>query len=98
VTRLASNLVEGVPQLYAETDPVLAGGATEATFELRKGGATTGEPITINADNNSLEGLRDAVNAADAGVTASLVDVTATARINCVDLERDWSGRASRTG
>jgi flagellar hook-associated protein 2 len=76
VTRLASNLVEASRTFTAETDTVLAGGATEATFELRKGGATTGEPITINADNNSLEGLRDAVNAADSGVTASIVDVT----------------------
>ncbi|HYE73861.1 MAG TPA: flagellar filament capping protein FliD, partial [Blastocatellia bacterium] len=59
----------------AKTDAVLAGGATEATFELRKGGAGTGTAITINSTNNTLEGLRDAINNAKAGVTAAIVDI-----------------------
>jgi flagellar hook-associated protein 2 len=76
VTRLASNLVEASHSFNAETDVVLPDGVTSATFELRKGGASSGIPITINSDNNSLKGLRDAINAADAGVTAAIVDVT----------------------
>ncbi|HYJ47155.1 MAG TPA: flagellar filament capping protein FliD [Pyrinomonadaceae bacterium] len=76
VTRLATTLVQASRSFSAESDPILPDGTTEATFELRKGGATSGTPITINADNNSLKGLRDAINTANSGVTASIVDVT----------------------
>lgn len=34
----------------------------------------TAKPITIDASNNTLGGIRDAINAADAGVTASIVN------------------------
>ncbi len=77
VTRLATTLTQTSRAYPSKTAPVLAGAATTATFELRKGGAATGVPITIDSTNNTLEGLRDAINAApDAGVTASIVDVT----------------------
>jgi len=36
----------------------------------------TTQTVTISADNNSLSGIRDAVNAAEIGVTASIVDTT----------------------
>src|SRR6185436_16719897 len=76
VARLATTLSQASKSYAAKTTPVLAGGATTATFELRKGGASSGEAITIDSTNNSLEGLRDAINAADAGVTASIVDLS----------------------
>lgn len=77
VTRTASTLVQASKSFPDETDEILPEGVTEATFVLRKGGATSGgTPFTIKAENNSLEGLRDAINEADAGVTASIVDVT----------------------
>ncbi len=75
VTRLATNLTQTSRSFTATTAPVLAGGAATATFELRKGGAATGESITIDSTNNTLAGLRDAINAKNAGVTASIVDV-----------------------
>ncbi len=76
VTRLATNLSQASRSFASVNDPVLAGGATTATFELRKGGATTGEVITIDSLNNTLASLRDAINAKNAGVTASIVDLS----------------------
>ncbi len=80
VTRLASSLTQSSRVYAATTTAVLAGGATTATFELRLGGATEGTEITIDATNNTLAGLRDAINAANAGVTATIVatDVAGT--------------------
>lgn len=77
VTRLATTLTQNSRTFASKTAPILKGGAESATFELRKGGSDSGVAVTINATNNSLEGLRDAINnAADAGVTASIVDLT----------------------
>lgn len=75
VTRLASNFTQSSRAYASSAGAVLAGGATEATFELRKGGATSGAPITITSANDTLTGLRDAINGANAGVTAAVVDV-----------------------
>ncbi|MBS1812401.1 MAG: flagellar filament capping protein FliD [Acidobacteria bacterium] len=74
VTRLASSLTQSSRVYTSKTNAVLAGGATTATFELRKGDDTSGTEITINSANDTLEGLRDAINDADAGVTATIVD------------------------
>lgn len=76
ISRLATSLTQASRTFASSTAPLLVGAATTATFELRKGGATTGTPITIDETNNTLEGLRDAINAADAGVTASIVDLS----------------------
>lgn len=76
VTRLATTLSQASRSYASKTAPVLTGGATSATFELRKGGADAGAAITLDATNNSLEGLRDAINAANAGVKASIVDLS----------------------
>lgn len=75
VARLATAFAQATRSFASPNDPVLATGATSATFELRKGGASSGPTITIDASNNSLVGLRDAINAANAGVTAAIVDV-----------------------
>lgn len=77
VTRLATNLTQNSRAFASKTAPILTGGAESAAFELRKGGSDSGVAITIDASSNSLEGLRDAINkAADAGVTASIIDLT----------------------
>jgi flagellar hook-associated protein 2 len=76
VTRVATALAQTSRSYGSLTAPVLAGDFTTATFELRKGGAATGTPITITAGNNTLSGLRDAINSANAGVTATIVDLT----------------------
>jgi flagellar hook-associated protein 2 len=49
------------------TAAILAGGATSATFSIN------GTAITIDGTNNSLTGLRDAINGAGAKVTAYLL-------------------------
>ncbi len=96
VSRLASNLAQA-SRSYATTDaPVLAGGATSATFELRKGGAATGTSITIDSNNNTLAGLRDAINGANAGVTATIVDVNGDGTGNQLVLNSTASGASGR--
>ncbi len=76
VTRLATSLTQASRSFSSADAPVLAGGASNATFELRTGGANSGIEITIDATNNTLAGLRDAINAKNAGVTAGIVDLT----------------------
>ncbi len=75
VSRIATSLTQSSRSFSSSTDPILTGGATTATFELKKGGASPGVEITIDSTNDSLEGLRDAINAKNAGVTANIVDI-----------------------
>lgn len=76
VNRLATNLSQASRSFGSTTAPILANGATTATFEIRKGGAATSDiSITIDSTNNTLAGLRDAINSKNAGITASIVDV-----------------------
>jgi len=96
VNRLASRLSQTSTSFPTATSSILAGGATTATFELRKGGATSGTEITISPDNDSLEGLRDAINAADAGVTAAIVDISGNGSQYQLVLSSKDTGAASR--
>jgi flagellar hook-associated protein 2 len=96
VTRLATALTQASGTYASTSTAVLAGGATSATFELRKGGATSGAAITIDATNNTLAGLRDAINAANAGVTASIVDVKGDGTGNQLVLTSSATGAAGR--
>lgn len=67
----------------ATTNTVLDGGFTTGSLKIELGSNSAGSfvaksgttPITINIDstNNTLTGLRDAINAAKAGVTASII-------------------------
>ena len=52
-------------------DPA-TGQYTGATFD--KDATRTAKPITIDATNNTLGGIRDAINAANAGVSATIVN------------------------
>lgn len=54
---------------YASTNSVIG----EGTLTFNVGGSTT--DITIDGTNNSLAGIRDAVNNADIGVNATVVNV-----------------------
>ncbi|MFT3743017.1 MAG: flagellar filament capping protein FliD [Pyrinomonadaceae bacterium] len=96
VNRLASNLAQSSRSYTSKTAAVLAGAATTATFELRKGGAATGTAITIDSQNNTLEGLRDAINAANAGVTANIVDVNGDGAGNQLVLSSKDTGAVGR--
>jgi len=57
----------------------IAGGTLDATTgkytgaSFTKDASRTAVPITISAGNNTLQGIRDAINAAKAGVTATVV-------------------------
>ncbi len=75
ISRLATNLTQASRSFSSTSAPILANGATTATFELRQGGAATGVSLSIDSNNNTLAGLRDAINATNAGITASIVDV-----------------------
>lgn len=67
----------------ASTDTVLDGGFTTGSMKIEIGANNAGTfvaksgttPITINIDasNNTLAGLRDAINGAKAGVTAAII-------------------------
>lgn len=96
VTRLATSLTQNSRAYATTSTAVLAGAATTATFELRKGGAASGTAITINTANNTLTGLRDAINDAKAGVTASLVDTSGTGTSYKLVLNSNATGAAGR--
>lgn len=96
VTRLASTLAQASRSFSSTTDTVLAGGATTATFELRKGGAAEGVSITIDSTNNTLAGLRDAINAQDAGITASIIDINGDGTGQQLVLNSKETGAAGR--
>lgn len=96
VTRLATSLTQTSRSYTSKTAAVLATGATTATFQLRKGGAATGEAITITSNNNTLTGLRDAINDADAGVKASIVDVDGSGSNYKLVLTSEQTGSAGR--
>ncbi|HNJ41229.1 MAG TPA: flagellar filament capping protein FliD [Acidobacteriota bacterium] len=94
VLRLASQFSQATAGFPTTETAILANGATTATFELRKGGATTGTPLTITTANNSLAGLRDAINSAKAGVSASIVDVAGNGTQNQLVLTSTETGAA----
>jgi flagellar hook-associated protein 2 len=96
ISRLATNLTQATTSFPSTSTGILAGGATTATFELRTGGATTGTLITIDATNNSLAGLRDAINNAGTGVTASIVDINGNGTQNQLVLTSNATGAAGR--
>ena len=96
ITRLASNLTQTSRSYASEDDTVLVGASTTATFELRLGGASEGTEITIDENNNTLAGLRDAINAADAGVNATIIDVTGDGTGNQLVLTSEETGSAGR--
>ena len=96
VTRLATNFSQSSRVYASGNDAVLAGAATTATFELRLGDAVTGTAITITSANNSVTGLRDAINAANAGVTATIVDIDGSGTQNKLVLNSTATGAAGR--
>jgi flagellar hook-associated protein 2 len=96
VTRLASGLSQSSRVYGSASEAVLAGSATTATFELRQGGAATGAAITIDETNNTLTGLRDAINNAGAGVTAAIVDIDGTGAQYKLVLNSTATGAAGR--
>lgn len=96
ITRIATTFTQASRSYSAKSAPVLAGGATEATFELRTGGASSGIEIKIDSSNNTLEGLRNAINAKNAGVTATIVDIKGDGTGNQIVLSSKETGASGR--
>lgn len=96
VTRTATNFTQSSRVYAASSTAVLAGGATTATLELRQGGASSGTEITIDSTNNTLAGLRDAINNAEAGITATIVDTDGSGTQNKLALTSTATGAAGR--
>jgi flagellar hook-associated protein 2 len=70
--RISSTMVGGVPKNLAVADPTAAiFTSTNASFAVQ---GTDGVIKAFQLSSNSLNGLRDAINAAGAGVTASIVN------------------------
>lgn len=69
VTSLASAQALASKDVFANKDTVPVG---EGTLALSVGGKTTN--VTIDSSNNSLQGLANAINDADAGVSAGVID------------------------
>jgi flagellar hook-associated protein 2 len=78
----------------------ITGGTLDATTGQYSGAGFTpdatrvAKPITIDATNNTLGGIRDAINAADAGVTATIVN-DGTGAPNRLVLVSTTTGEAS---
>lgn len=96
VSRLATSLTQSSRSYSSATEPILFGGATTATFELRTGGVSPGTEITIDATNNTLEGLRDAINSSGAGITASIVDLSGDGTQQQIVLSSGKTGAVNR--
>lgn len=70
--RISPTLVGGIPQNLAVADPAAAiFSSAKASFAVR---GTDGVIKAFELGNNSLTGLKDAINAFGAGVTASIVN------------------------
>ncbi|HEY3399496.1 MAG TPA: flagellar filament capping protein FliD [Geothrix sp.] len=75
--RISSTMVGGVPQNLAVADPAAAiFSSGKASFAVR---GTDGVLKTFELTNNSLNGLRDAINASGAGVSAAVINTGAGA-------------------
>lgn len=69
--------VSGNPTNLAVANPanaIFSGGVTSGSFAIQ---GTDGVIKTVTVTNNSLNGLRDAINASGAGVTASIINTGA---------------------
>jgi flagellar hook-associated protein 2 len=85
VNRVATNYVRATTTYNSTSSSILAGGETSATFKLRKGGTTTSEgstitdsTISLDSTSATLEGLRDAINSKNLGVTANIVNIASS--------------------
>lgn len=75
VTQLARNLAIRSDAAYAATTDTFSTGSLSITV-----GAST-KTVAIDGSNNTLDGIRSAINASDAGVTASIVNDGTTNRL-----------------
>lgn len=78
-TAVAGNYSLTVTSL-AQAQRLVTAGQTSSSADIGSEAATTvvnfgdGRSITVNGANNSLQGIRDTINAADLGITATLIN------------------------
>jgi len=68
-------------------------GTGNITLALGEDSATT---LTIDAENNSLSGIKDAINEADIGITASIINDGSSSKPYRLVLTGNETGRANR--
>jgi len=79
---LASQVFAASDQIGTGTLTIQLGSVSGNTFTPAAGSSAT--PITITESNNTLAGIRDAINAAKLGVTASVVTDNAGSRLSLI--------------
>jgi flagellar hook-associated protein 2 len=72
--RISPTMVGGVPQNLAVADPTAAIFSSASASFAVEGTDGVIKAFQLPSNNNSLNGLRDAINASGAGVTASIVN------------------------
>jgi flagellar hook-associated protein 2 len=94
--RISSTMVGGVPQNLAVADPTSAiFTSTNASFAVQ---GTDGVIKTFQLSSNSLNGLRDAINASGAGVTASIVNTGSGANPYQLVISANSTGTGTTNG
>ena len=79
-TTLSASIGDGTPTIVTLSFGTIAGGTLDNNLGTYSGATFTADPgrtpvqVQIDAPRNTLEGIRDAINAADGGVTASIVN------------------------
>ncbi|MFK3661099.1 flagellar filament capping protein FliD [Scandinavium sp. NPDC088450] len=73
VTQLAQ--AQTLTTLNAQSDTKTAIASSDSSITIQQGGGKDPVKIDISAANSSLSGIRDAINKADAGVSASIINV-----------------------
>ncbi|MBI3529277.1 MAG: flagellar filament capping protein FliD [Betaproteobacteria bacterium] len=79
-TSLGAKIGDGTPTTLAFSFGSITGGTLDVNSGTYSGATFTADPartavqVQIGSSNNTLEGIRDAINAANAGVTAAIVN------------------------
>jgi len=79
---LASQVFAASDQVGTGSLTIQFGSVSGSTFTPATGSSAT--PISITSSNNTLAGIRDAINAAKVGVTASVVSDNAGSRLSLI--------------
>ncbi|HUK54721.1 MAG TPA: flagellar filament capping protein FliD [Candidatus Binatia bacterium] len=82
---------------YSQTFATSSTPTNTGTFNISVGGAAA-VPITVNSTNNTLAGIASAINAAGAGVTASVINDASGSRLAIVSNTSGAPGDISISG
>ena len=88
VTSLASAQALASQAVFADKDSASVG---QGTLQLSVGGKV--KDITIDSSNNTLQGMADAINEANAGVSAGIIDTGTRAVQSMQECAEPFAGR-----